>query len=68
MEKNAVLGVLGTLAGGTAGLAVKTVKTFPGASLNLAFGAPAAKAEYKKNVQKFREAQGESVPTPPGVG
>lgn len=69
LEKTAVLGALGSLAGGTALLAAKTVKKFPGASAAVAFGAPGAIGAAKQNAQKFREAQGQSqVPTPPGVG
>lgn len=65
MEKVAVLGVLGTLAGKAAITAAK----HPVATLTAATVIPGAAGEYKKNNQKFREASGQSqVPTPPGVG
>jgi len=62
MEKMAILGVLGTLAGKAAITAAK----HPVATLTAATVIPGAKGEYDKNKKKFQEAQGQ--PLPPGVG
>lgn len=65
LEKKAVVGVLGTLAGKAALTAAK----HPIATLTAVTAVQGAKGKYNENVAKFDPAkQGQQVPYPPGVG
>lgn len=67
MEKQAIIGVLGTLAGKGAMMAAK----HPVATLTAVTAVQGAKGGYNQNMQKFRDANGagpQRMPTPPGVG
>lgn len=67
MEKKAVLGALGALAGKTALTAAK----HPIAALTTVTAVQGSKGKYQENMNKFRAtAPGaqQQVPVPPGVG
>lgn len=66
LEKKAIIGALGSMAGGFASMAARTAIKHPGAALTGTALAIGATGEYKKNMSKFREASG-NVITPPGV-
>lgn len=68
LEKRAVIGVLGTLAG----KAALTAASHPIGTLTGLAAAQGAKGEYQKNIAKFNPAahgvmSGQQVPVPPGV-
>ena len=67
IEKQAIIGALGTLAGKGALFAAKhPVATITGVAV-----AQGAKGNYQQNMQKFRDATGagpQQQPNPPGVG
>ena len=67
LEKRAVIGALG----GLAGKAALTAAKHPVATLSAVGVAAGTKPMYQKNMSKFRVAHGlgeQNVPTPPGVG
>lgn len=67
MEKDAIIGALGTLAGKGAMLTAK----HPIAALTAVTAVQGTKGAYQQNMQKFRGATGagpQQMPNPPGVG